>query len=49
MGGVGREGEFGDEGRGEKEGKKENIPSSLPNTLLTAPEHPPHDIATLNL
>jgi hypothetical protein len=35
--------------RGEGEGKLRDIPSSLPNTLLTAPEHPPQLMETLNL
>lgn len=25
--------------------EEENIPSSLPRALVTAPEHPPHDMA----
>ena len=39
------------ERRGDARGKgtKKYIPSSLPRTRFTAPEHPPHDMLTLNL
>lgn len=43
-GGGGGGGEWRMENR-----KEENSPSSFPNTLLTAPEHPPQLMLTLNL
>lgn len=39
-------GEMGEESDDEEE---EHIPSSFPSTRFTAPEHPPHDMLTLNL
>lgn len=36
-------------GRCKRDEEEEYIPSSFPSTRFTAPEHPPHDMLTLNL